>query len=155
MDVFNSPYLARSASIDTSSRLTRRHEDFLAREIRCMADNIYYEARGESVEGKIAVAQVVINRTHYTFYPHTICGVVYDPSQFSWTNHRPTKKNARDYHKVVSLARAVLTRHLRSDIIGTNVVYYHSNAVMPDWADNMEPVAIIGNHLFYARVRKI
>jgi len=150
MDIFSAP------SSTLVFKAMKSKPSFLEREIQCMADNIYYEATGEPIEGKVAVAQVVINRTHYKFYPHTVCGVVYDPAQFSWTRHKPARKNYRAYKEDIRIARAVLTKHLRSSIIGANVIYYHNNMIdTPNWAVGQEPVAVIGNHLFYARVSKI
>ena len=53
-------------------------------ETYCMAQNIYYEARGESLKGKQAVGNVVLNRVDHKKYPNTVCGVVYEAKRYSW-----------------------------------------------------------------------
>ena len=64
----------------------------------CLAMNIYHEARGERMEGQIAVAQVTLNRAAHEEWPSTICDVVYQPKQFSWThmikNHTPSESKS-------------------------------------------------------------
>ena len=59
----------------------------LSAAVICLALNIYHEARGEPIEGQRAVASVTLNRTLDPRWPSTVCGVVYDPQQFSWTSH--------------------------------------------------------------------
>ena len=117
--------------------------------LKCLADNIYYEAASEPAEGKVAVAQVTLNRTHESYRPHTICGVVYEDHQFSWTLHPRNPVNHKLYNSAVQVARNVLLKKERSDIIGSDVVYYHRVDVHPDWADQHEVAATIGNHIFY------
>ena len=127
-------------------------QELLNKEIKCLADNIYHEAAFEPYDGQLAVAQVTINRTHYKQYPKTICGVVYDANQFSWTKHIPPIKDDKVYEAIKKLAQIVLTKHVRSSIIDRDVLYYHATYIeQPDWA-SMHPVAaVIGQHVFYSR----
>lgn len=130
--------------------------------LKCLADNIYYEAGFEPEEGKIAVAQVTINRLHDPNYPKTVCGVVYErhrtkanriAAAFSWTltPYRPKgPKNKTIYGEVLEIARNVLTNKERSGIIDDDVKFYHASYIhAPEWADEHEVVAKIGHHVFY------
>jgi spore germination cell wall hydrolase CwlJ-like protein len=118
-------------------------------EILCLAKNIYYEARGEPLHGKIAVAQVTLNRvTHRTEFESNICGVVYAKHQFSWTMEKHREPRGEAWAEAQALAKAV--------IIGTvylpkfNALYFHNLTVKPKWNKTKELVARIGNHIFYA-----
>jgi spore germination cell wall hydrolase CwlJ-like protein len=118
-------------------------------ELLCLAKNIYYEARGEPMHGKIAVAQVTLNRvTHRTEFQSSICGVVYAKHQFSWTMgpHREPRGDA--WREAQALAKAVIigTAHLPD----FKALYFHSLTVKPQWNKTKELVARIGNHIFYA-----
>lgn len=118
-------------------------------ELLCLAKNIYYEARGEPTRGKIAVAQVTLNRvTHRTEFQSSICGVVYAKHQFSWTMAAYREPRGPAWHEAQELAKAV--------IIGTaylpnfKALYFHNLTVQPQWNKTKELVARIGNHIFYA-----
>ena len=116
---------------------------------KCMALNIYHEARGEVSEGQIAVAQVTINRVKDQRWPDTICGVVYQDKQFSWTHmikdHTPTDEKA--WEKAQVIARDVMIGNVEDPSFGAN--HYHANWVNPAWAKEMKLVRVIGSHLFY------
>lgn len=134
--------------------------------LKCLADNIYYEAAFEPEEGKIAVAQVTINRLNDPDYPKTVCGVVYErhrtkanriAAAFSWTltPFRPKgPKSHKVYEEVLGIARAVLTKKEKSDIIGDDVIYYHRYDCHPEWANEHTMVTKIGNHIFYSKKEK-
>ena len=118
-------------------------------ELLCLAKNIYYEARGEPTRGKIAVAQVTLNRvTHRTEFQSSICQVVYAKHQFSWTMEQHREPRGPAWHEAQELAKAV--------IIGTaylpnfKALYFHNLTVQPKWNKTKELVARIGNHIFYA-----
>lgn len=118
-------------------------------EILCLAKNIYYEARGEPMRGKIAVAQVTLNRvTHRTQFEASICGVVYAKDQFSWTNERLKEPRGEAWLEAKALAKAVIvgTVHLPE----FRALYFHNLTVKPRWRKTKELVARIGNHIFYA-----
>lgn len=128
--------------------------------IRCLADNIYYEAGFEPYEGQLAVAQVTINRAKEK--PNNICSIVYfkkinprtgkKEAAFSWTlgkKWKPRGVNSSRYRECQLLARAVLTKKVRSGIIDSSVKYYHAVYVTPSWINEHEEVVTIGNHIFY------
>ena len=125
------------------------------KQLNCLTNNIYYEAATESYEGKLAVAQVTINRANNPNFPSTICGVVYQRTlgtcQFSWTclkNLAINNKYAWDESELV--ARKALTEPVLHDTIAKqNALYYHASYVNPGWKGRV--VAKIGNHIFYAR----
>lgn len=130
-------------------------------EIECLAKNIYFEARNESEEGMIAVAQVTKNRVENPNYPKTYCGVVWQVTknkrtgkkvaQFSWTlDGKPDVPHNQDiYSESLLIAEKMLQNKLNSDIIPEDVYHYHAVYVKPRWASRMQRVAKIGNHLFY------
>ena len=124
----------------------------LGQQIECMAKNIYYEAGSEPYEGKLAVAQVTMNRTRNPQFPHTVCGVVYEKDQFSWVAEKHkgiTDKYA--WEECVMIAKRALTEHkLHDTIYKTKSMYFHNTSVHPEW--KFKYVAKIGNHLFYTRV---
>ena len=131
-------------------------QDQAARENRCLAEAIYFEARGESEEGQAAVAQVVLNRVASGLYPATICGVVYQNRQrwhgcqFSFAcegeSLRITESDA--WLKAVRIATEVTNgKTYVSDIAGST--HYHANYVRPRWARRLEKMDVIGHHIFY------
>jgi spore germination cell wall hydrolase CwlJ-like protein len=118
-------------------------------EILCLAKNIYYEARGEPMHGKIAVAQVTLNRvTHRTEFQSSICGVVYAKHQFSWTMEKHSEPRGEAWLEAKAIAKAVIvgTAHLPD----FKALYFHNLTVKPQWNRTKELVARIGNHIFYA-----
>ena len=125
-------------------------------EVECLARNIYFESRGESRLGKVAVAFVTKNRAESTQWPSTICGVVYQRHkrvcQFSWTcdAHPNTIKQAGVWSQALDIARDVLTSVITSD--PTNrAVFFHNNKVVPKWSrsSKMSRTTKIGSHTFY------
>ena len=129
-----------------------------AREIHCLAENIYYEARGESLNGQYAVAEVTMNRVKAPRYPKTVCGVVYDTrwdvgrrrfvGHFSWTEmHDRSDPWGPAWEQAMTVATAVYNgSHLP---LVPDALHYHASSVHPYWAQSMHSVATIGNHVFY------
>jgi len=118
-------------------------------ELLCLAKNIYYEARGEPMNGKIAVAQVTLNRvTHRTEFQSSICQVVYAKHQFSWTMEQYREPRGEAWLEAKTIAKAVVvgTVHLPN----FKALYFHNLTVKPQWNKTKELVAKIGNHIFYA-----
>lgn len=115
----------------------------------CLAMNIYHEARGEVIEGQIAVAHVTMNRMNHNYWPDTICEVVYQPSQFSWTFQisDPTPRETRAWNQAMVIARDVM---IGNTVDPTNgATFYHANYVNPSWANQMDVSKVIGVHIFY------
>jgi len=131
-------------------------QDGAARENRCLAEVIYFEARGESEEGQAAVAQVVLNRVASGLYPATICGVVYQNRQrwhgcqFSFACERKslriTETNAWLTAERIA-AEVTNGKTYVSDVAGST--HYHANYVRPRWARRLEKMDVIGHHVFY------
>ncbi|WP_158555059.1 cell wall hydrolase [Fulvimarina endophytica] len=129
---------------------------FTEKEQTCLANGIYFEARGESIEGQEAVAQVMLNRVRNPAFPDTICGVVYQNQnwrnrcQFSFAcdgikdriSDKGAFKRAQKVAEDVTYGRSWLTA------VGSST-HYHANYVHPRWAGAMEKVDTIGKHIFY------
>lgn len=112
-------------------------------QLNCLVRNTYYEARGEPEEGQIAVAQVVLNRVDHKSYPKTICGVVYQRKQFSWTAHKQKAKIGwQEWQK--SLDASVKAYNLPR----IQATHYHNLTVYPQWG--LRWTKTIKNHVFYA-----
>jgi len=128
----------------------------LEEERRCLAAGIYFEARGESVEGQLAVAEVILNRVKSRRYADSICGVVFQGAsklnrcQFSFACDGKSAK-PRDmvaWRKATRLARYVMMGQPRDPVVG-HATYFHTMSVNPDWAQHMVEVKKIGRHIFY------
>ena len=113
-------------------------------EFNCLVKNIYYEARGESAEGKKAVGIVTMNRVRSLNYPKTICEVVYQRKQFSWTNKRMKKHkiNEDEWQKSINAATAAY-----NTVESFDATHYHNLTVSPRWG--LKKLIKIGNHRFY------
>lgn len=124
-------------------------------EVTCLAQAIYYEARGESAEGQRAVGNVVLNRVADPHYPHSICGVVFQNEharhkcQFSFAcdGLADDPPDTRAWHSAQKLAESMMT-HKRKDDTG-HATHYHAVYVNPDWASALQPTVDIGHHIFY------
>lgn len=116
-------------------------------EIQCLARNVYFEARGEGQRGMQAVAHVTMNRVQSRQFRRTICGVVYQPSQFSWTR-RPSTPRGDLWQQSLNVARAVYNR-LDSDDITHGATYFHARSARPNWAARFRRTISIGAHVFY------
>jgi spore germination cell wall hydrolase CwlJ-like protein len=131
-------------------------QDKSARENRCLAEAIYFEARGESEEGQAAVAQVVLNRVSSGLYPATICGVVsqnrwhYNACQFSFAcEGKSLRIDEPDaWRQAVRIASEVTNGTTYVSDIGAST-HFHANYVRPRWARRLEKMDVIGHHIFY------
>lgn len=121
------------------------------RELGCLAMNIYHEARGETEKGKLAVAAVTMNRVESKYYPNTVCEVVWQRKQFSWTQLKPkyqVVKDTRAWINAVEIAQLFIDGGNWPGV--GEATHYHTVAVSPSWKDEEQLVAQVGNHLFYA-----
>lgn len=119
------------------------------KEIKCLAENIYYESSGESLAGKLAVAKVTLNRTEHPNYPNTICGVVYQRKQFSWTSNKALRAKPKDravWQEALNIATDAYYSGLE-ELDHFKAISFHNLTVNPKW--NLKRVAKIGNHIFY------
>ena len=134
-------------------------------EAYCLAQNMYFEAGNQPLAGKIAVSQVVINRTQHMNYPETICGVVYQAKwkenwkgnlmpvrhqcQFSWfcDGKSDDPEDSKTWVQCLTLARNIL-QGAYGDIT-EGATHYHSVYVNPYWADSLNETVTINEHIFY------
>lgn len=115
----------------------------VTKEFNCLVKNIYHEARGETAAGKEAVGLVTLNRLKHAKYPNTICKVVYQSGQFSWTKSYVSKKiNAEEW--LLAMSAASKAYNSTSNFAAT---HFHNITVKPKW--NLKRITRIGNHIFY------
>ena len=124
------------------------------KQIECLAKNIYFEARDQSDLGQKAVAWVTLNRVHSGDYPGTICDVVWQDSQFSWTRDgkSDTPKNQEDWIRAKKLANLVYARYYnpRNYKDPTDgAIMFHAAYVKPYWRKSFERTIRIDDHIFY------
>lgn len=126
------------------------------KELRCLALNVYWEARGEPFDGQLAVAHVTLNRVKSPRYPSTICSVVHqggirrDHCQFSWYCDGKSDKPRNE--KAWRLAQAVAWLAILetgTQLPGGDALYFHADYVNPAWAKHMQVVAQIGHQIYY------
>lgn len=124
-------------------------------EWRCLAEALYFEARGESVKGQFAVAEVILNRVDSPNYPDTVCGVVHQGTgrkyacQFTYTcdGHKDIIREAGAFEQVGKVAGLMVGGAPRP--LTQGATHYHTTAVSPRWARKFPRTAKIGVHLFY------
>ncbi len=124
----------------------------LDEQANCLATAVYFEARGESVEGQLAVARVVMNRAGSGKYPPDWCSVVKQPWQFSFVNPRTGQYPAVDtgsaaWARAQGVARLAIANVVPS--LEPDVLWYHANYVAPSWGRRLNMVERIGAHIFY------
>lgn len=117
----------------------------------CLANAVYFEARGEPIEGQLAVAEVVLNRTQSGRYPQTICEVVTQPWQFSFVRRgiipRADRSSAA-WQRAVAVAR--IAEAGASRLLPRSVLWYHADYVAPTWGRRLDRTTKIGLHIFYS-----
>jgi spore germination cell wall hydrolase CwlJ-like protein len=153
------PILSREEVIEqqyTNARLfsvveTRETIQYNTLDFLCLAKNIYYEARGEPITGRYAVAQVTLNRVEDSRFGGSICDVVYAPYQFSWTSkhRRGTIPWGDSWQEARHIALDVLENGKRVKGM-EEALYFHASHVSPNWR-NVERLTRIGAHVFYVR----
>ena len=119
-------------------------------DFNCLAKTIYHESRGESVPGQFAVGSVVMNRVRSSIYPNTVCKVVHQPYQFSWTLLKNVSiRDKKAWRDAQQIAAILIYKTLKSNI-GTSLDY-HSTSVNPRWSKHYVRLLTLGNHIFYER----
>lgn len=126
--------------VNTAHAKTTAYE----KRVKCLAEVVYREARGETYRGQLAVAQTVINRTRVAIFPQDICRVVFQKGQFTWTKGWRNDWRA-DYQSTQVARVALMGTHSLKDF---KALYFHNLDVKPGW--NRKKIATIGNHIFYA-----
>lgn len=127
------------------------------KQLTCLSRNIYWEAASEPFEGKVAVAQVTLNRMESGKFPDSVCGVVHQKTsvlnkvvcQFSWlceATHKTRPIHEAAFRESEEVAKMVMLEGFRLKGL-ENALYYHADYVNPKW--NKEKVSKIGRHIFY------
>jgi len=122
----------------------------LSEELQCLAGAVYFEARGEPIEGQLAVAQVIINRTESSAFPSDYCGVVTQRAQFSFVKNGriPSRRsNAGAWERARKIARIAHEGLWNSE--ARDSLYFHATYVKPRWARTKQARATIKTHVFY------
>ena len=122
----------------------------LDQETNCLATAVYFEARGESVEGQLAVARVVMNRAASGRYPPDWCSVVKQPWQFSFVRHGEFPSidmGSSAWARAQGVARIAIANVVPS--LQPDVLWYHATYVAPSWGHRLNMVEKIGAHIFY------
>jgi len=127
-----------------------------AREAKCLAEAVYFEARSEPEAGQSAVAQVILNRVKSNLYPSTICGVVYQnrhrhlACQFTFACEGKSLRitDQASWRRAVRVSDAVLAGETYLETVG-GATHYHANYVNPRWASRLKRKDVIGRHIFY------
>ena len=119
-------------------------------ETTCLATAVYFEARGESLEGQLAVAHVVMNRAASGRYPPSWCETVKQPAQFSFVRHGEFPQadtGSEAWRKAQAVAELAAANVVPS--VGQDVLWYHADYVAPSWGHRLSMVEKIGQHIFY------
>jgi hypothetical protein len=124
----------------------------LGEEAHCIAVAVYHEARGESLEGQLAVAQVILNRAGSGKYPPGWCDTVKQPWQFSFVNPRTGRypavnESSAAWRKAVGITRLAIAGAYPS--VTEDVLWYHATYVSPGWGRRLSRADKIGTHIFY------
>jgi len=120
----------------------------LDEEMRCLAVAVYYEARGEPLDGQLAVAQVILNRRDSGRFAASICGVVYQRGQFSFTwDKRPDRPASNATWRTAQAIAVIAATDDWRDIV-PDATHFHARRVSPGWR-RMQRVSAVGNHIFY------
>jgi spore germination cell wall hydrolase CwlJ-like protein len=129
-----------------------------ANDLQCLAENVYFEARGEPLAGQYAVAEVTMNRTQAQYFPHTVCEVVHETrwdasrrrhvADFSWTESgTQSPPEGPAWKQAITIATTVYDDLNEPQVPGA--LFYHATSVRPAWARTRKALATIGNHIFY------
>ena len=124
----------------------------LDEQANCIAVAVYHEARGESVEGQLAVARVIMNRAASGKYPSSWCGTVKQPWQFSFVNPRTghipfVDEASASWRKALGVTRLAVANAVPT--LSNDVLWYHADYVAPSWGRRLSMVQKIGTHIFY------
>jgi N-acetylmuramoyl-L-alanine amidase len=121
----------------------------------CLALNMFFEARNEPLVGQLMVAEVTLNRVASDRFPNTVCEVVWQKKQFSWTHDGihddPTRMSFLDQQAwgQITQAARVIMRDREGIVPETGATHYHAEYVKPYWARHMSYLGKLGKHLFY------
>ncbi|HEY9090151.1 cell wall hydrolase [Parasphingorhabdus sp.] len=122
--------------------------DTLSEDMECLAGTVYFESKGETLAGQLAVARVVLARAESSRFPNSICGVVYQPKQFSFVRGGKMpriNKSHSHWHNAVAIAKIAMNDGWESPVEGA--LFFHARYVSPGW--RLQRMAMVDNHIFY------
>lgn len=144
----NAPVVTPKINMTLAAMVTERREAaarlMADAELRCLATAVYFEARGEPLEGQLAVAQVIINRAESGRYPASVCGVIRQPGQFTFDQARAPRGS--DWSIATAIAAIAAAEHWRE--VMPKAMSFHASHVAPGWPGKRR-LGAIGNHVFY------
>jgi len=154
-DMITEPGTAHSGLAFTSAWLDAQPRATGGEHWRCLSEALYFEARGETVKGQFAVAEVILNRVKSARFPGSICGVINQGTgkryqcQFTYTcDGRAERINEpRAFERVAKVARAAMDG--KAPALTKGATHYHTTAVKPNWSRVYTRTARIGVHIFY------
>ncbi|MEP2102776.1 MAG: cell wall hydrolase [Parasphingorhabdus sp.] len=120
----------------------------LSKEMQCLAGTVYFESKGETLPGQLAVARVVMARAASSRFPNSLCGVVYQRKQFSFIRNGKMPridKGHRHWRNAVAIAKIAVNDGWKSPVEGA--LFFHARYVSPGW--RLKRMATIDNHIFY------
>ena len=123
-------------------------DDSLSSEERCLAGAVYFESKGESLAGQLAVARVVLARSNSGRFPKTLCGVVFQKSQFSFVRGAdmpPIPTGSKHWRNAVAISKIALNDSWESPVEGA--LFFHARHVSPGW--RLTRIGSVDNHIFY------
>jgi hypothetical protein len=139
---------AATASSLTHLVRTQTVDDSLSKEERCLASAVYFEARGETLAGQLAVARVVLARANSGRFPTTLCGVVFQKGQFSFVRGASLPSIQTDsmhWRNAVAISNIALDNSWKSPVEGA--LFFHARHVSPGW--RLTRIGSVDNHIFY------
>ena len=147
--------IARFAYVDHEARRAAAQRVV---DLTCLAENVYYESRGEPLAGQYAVAEVTMNRVASPSFPGTVCEVVHAGrwderrgrriGAFSWTELELARPYGYEWRRAQAVAETVYDNSSEAPLVN-GALFYHATRVRPAWATDKTRVARIGRHLFY------
>lgn len=154
-DIIAQPVHAPGSVVYSKTWLDQQPKASGSSEWRCLAEALYFEARGETVKGQFAVAEVILNRVKSARYPGSLCGVINQGTgkkyqcQFTYTCDGNSEKinEPMAFARVAKVARATIDG--KAPVLTGGATHYHTTAVSPRWSKVFTRTAQIGQHLFY------
>lgn len=117
--------------------------------LKCLTEALYFEARGESLSGQRAVAEVILNRVDHPAFPKSVCGVVNQSGQFSYKGGSLRMRDRAAAWRAQRVAQEALSGAPRT--LTNGATYFHTTGVRPSWSRRFVKTTRIGSHIFYRR----
>jgi spore germination cell wall hydrolase CwlJ-like protein len=139
---------AATASTLTDLVRTQAVDDSLSNEEHCLASAVYFEAKGESLAGQLAVARVVLARANSGRFPSTLCGVIFQKGQFSFVRGASLpsiQTDSKHWRNAVAISNIALDNKWKSPVEGA--LFFHARHVSPGW--RLTRIGSVDNHIFY------